>query len=298
MNRDPSKDDLCRVPTSELAKESEKIFTAKLIPPVLLVCSLIYFLKTQYEYYKEKMDEDRPFRDVWWSGPIFFSIFYLLVVYFGVKAMENRAEFKIKPYIFAYNMYQCVINLYGFIAMYQEVFTNPVFKGFWGNDIVLGAPSFKIGFLVWLHYNNKYVELLDTLWMILRKKNKQISFLHCYHHVLLVWSWFLVCKIEVGGDSYFGASINSFIHVIMYGYYTLALLGIPCPWKKFITSMQLAQFTLVACHSCYCFYAQKAPFILAAHQLFVMLNMLVLFSKFFWDTYSKKKSDKKVAKSD
>ena len=91
MNRDASKDDLCRVPTSELAKESEKIFTAKLIPPVLLVCSIIYFLKTQYEYYKEKMDEDRPFRDVWWSGPIFFSIFYLLVVYFGVKAMENRA---------------------------------------------------------------------------------------------------------------------------------------------------------------------------------------------------------------
>mgnify|MGYP007114746174 CR=1 FL=1 len=62
-------------------------------------------------------------------------------------------------------------------------------------------------------------------------------FLHVYHHVLLVWAWWsvlVVCPgersmhflalhlmcvdfaLNEGGDAYFGASINSFIHVIMY----------------------------------------------------------------------------------
>lgn len=32
-----------------------------------------------------------------------------------------------------------------------------------------------------------------------------------------------------------GATCNSVIHAIMYGYYLLAALGVPCPWKKYIT---------------------------------------------------------------
>lgn len=60
--------------------------------------------------------------------------------------------------------------------------------------------------------------------MVLRKKNKQISFLHVYHHFLLVWAWFFVCKFACGGDAYFGAIMNSFIHVVMYGYYFLSLM--------------------------------------------------------------------------
>ena len=33
----------------------------------------------------------------------------------------------------------------------------------------------------------QYLELLDTVFMILRKKTEQLSFLHVYHHCLLVW---------------------------------------------------------------------------------------------------------------
>lgn len=33
----------------------------------------------------------------------------------------------------------------------------------------------------------RYIELLDTVFMILRKKNQQLSFLHVYHHTLILW---------------------------------------------------------------------------------------------------------------
>lgn len=95
----------------------------------------------------------------------------------------------------------------------------------------------------------------------------------------------MVCKIELGGDTYFGAMVNSFIHIIMYGYYTLALLNIPCPWKKWITKCQMGQFVLVLCHSAFVVYNGNAPLILPLAQAFVMINMLVLFNMFFQKRY-------------
>jgi len=131
------------------------------------------------------------------------------------------------------------------------------------------------------------------IFSVTRKKNEQISFLHCYHHILLIWAWFLVCKVEAGADCYFGAVVNSFIHVIMYGYYTLALLNIPCPWKRWITNCQMVQFVICFTHAAYSYYVNHLPRILPAFQMFVMTNMLVLFGNFYVKSYLSKKPKKK-----
>jgi elongation of very long chain fatty acids protein 4 len=281
--------------SSEKKQDSEQIFTSGLLVPVWLVAAYLVFLRYQTQLWQE-VDSDEPFKQVWWSVPAIFTVIYLSTVYFGQKFMENRKEFQIKPYIFTYNLYQCILNIVCVAGAIYEVATNPVFTGWWGNFPVKGPGSFRISLLIWIHYNNKYVELLDTLWMILRKKNNQISFLHCYHHVLLIWAWFLVCKVETAGDSYFGATVNSFIHIIMYGYYTLALLGVNCPWKKWITTCQMIQFCVCFSHSCYVVYKGNAPIILPLAQAFVMVNMLVLFGNFYFKSYVKPKGDSKLEK--
>lgn len=296
MHKSSSTDEVCTVSSSALkTKPTEKIFSISIIPPILLTSGYLFFLRSMIVKLKEEEDND-PFRNVWWSGPITFTILYLIVVFSGLKLMKNRQEFKIKPYIFIYNLYQCILNIVCVVLFIREVMSNPIFTGIWGNIPKPGRESFNISLLVWIHYNNKYVELLDTLWMILRKKNEQVSFLHCYHHVLLIWAWFLVCKIETGGDSYFGACVNSFIHIIMYGYYTLALLNIPCPWKRWITNMQMLQFTLCFSHSCFVVYNGNAPIILPLAQAFVMINMLVLFGRFYAKSYLNKKTTSKKLK--
>jgi elongation of very long chain fatty acids protein 4 len=285
--------DICAQATKGL-KQEEKIFSLGLISPIVLLCAFLALLRFMTVELETHMDEAEPFKEVWWSGPIFFTVVYLAMVFVGPKLMKNREEFKIKPYIFTYNLYQCVLNIWTVVMMVREVYENPIFPYAWGNVFVHGRASYRISFLVWVHYNNKFVELLDTVWMVLRKKDEQVSFLHCYHHILLIWSWFTVCKIELGGDSYFGSCVNSFIHIIMYGYYTLALLGVPCPWKKWITNCQMAQFCLVFGHSCYVLYMGNTPIVLALAQAFVMLNMLVLFGMFYVKKYSKHKGDKKL----
>ena len=278
-------------PCPKNLNSDEKVFTSGILIPLYLTAGYLYLLKIMADSLSLEAEHD-PFKRVWMSGPIIFTILYLVIIFFGKKIMKDRPEYQIKPYIFTYNLYQCILNLWCVIAMIHEVYTNSWFTSPWGNTPQPGAEGFRISFLVWIHYNNKYVELLDTLWMILRKKNQQISFLHCYHHILLIWSWFFVCRIETGGDAYFGACVNSLIHVIMYGYYTLALLGISCPWKKWITNCQMLQFCACLAHSIYVYRKGNLPAILTFLQGFVMINMLILFGNFYIKSYLIKKPKK------
>lgn len=167
----------------------------------------------------------------------------------------------------------------------------------WGGRLSWSNPeSYWICLGVWLHYNNKYLELLDTVFMVVRKKSEQLSFLHIYHHCLLIWAWWMVCYIIKNADcidSYFGASMNSGIHVIMYSYYLMAALGIKCPWKRYITQAQMLQFAIVFAHAIYVLYDGHCPKILPWSQMFVMTNMLVLFGQFYVKAYSKKKQPAK-----
>lgn len=91
----------------------------------------------------------------------------------------------------------------------------------------------------------KVLDLLDTVFFVLRKKDRQISFLHLYHHtgmVVLTWN---ATKFLPGGHGVFTGFINSIIHVIMYTYYLLALISPKYKnnlwWKKYITQMQMVR---------------------------------------------------------
>lgn len=60
---------------------------------------------------------------------------------------------------------------------------------------------------------NTYLGLLDTVFIVLRKKFRRISFLHVYERLLMVWWWFLVCRRGCGGDAYFPATVHATVLV-------------------------------------------------------------------------------------
>nr|CAD7434095.1 unnamed protein product [Timema monikensis] len=98
----------------------------------------------------------------------------------------------------------------------------------------------------WCYMICKVVELLDTVFFVLRKKSNQISYLHLYHHTLMpVCSWIGV-KFLPGGHGTLLGLINSFVHIIMYSYYLFAGLGPRFQkylwWKKHLTTMQMVRF--------------------------------------------------------
>lgn len=104
----------------------------------------------------------------------------------------------------------------------------------------------------------------------------------------MMWAWLYVCKVECGGDAWFGACVNSFVHVVMYMYYFLSQLGIACPWKKYLTMMQILQFCVCMLHSVFVVIKGNAPLGMPLAQAFVMGNMLVLFSQFYRKSYGQK----------
>lgn len=200
--------------------------------------------------------------------------------------MTDRNPFEIKTYMFVYNVYQTLMNLAIVVGFVHQVYATGM--RVWGSGVDLSPPARGIGLLIYAHYHNKYVEYFDTLFMILRKKNNQISFLHVYHHSLLTWSWWAVVYWAPGGDAWFGACYNSAIHVLMYSYYLFATFGIRCPWKKILTQLQMVQFCFCFAHAIYVGIIcgpDTYPRALTAVQAFVMLNMLVLFGNFYMKSY-------------
>ena len=137
---------------------------------------------------------------------------------------------------------------------------------------------------------------------ILCKKNlsenvsffEQVSFLHVYHHFSIAWAWYLAMNLFPGGDAYFGALLNSFIHVLMYSYYALSLLKILCPWKKYLTQAQLLQFASVMVYSVFSYLGWPEDernwrhVSAVATQVWEMASLFALFSFFYAKSYGKK----------
>lgn len=106
---------------------------------------------------------------------------------------------------------------------------------------------------VYTYFICKLIELLDTVFFVLRKKNRQISFLHLYHHSMMPMCAWIGAKFFAGGHPTLLGVINSFIHVFMYAYYMLAACGPHMHkylwWKKYLTIMQIVQFVIIFLHN-------------------------------------------------
>jgi elongation of very long chain fatty acids protein 4 len=226
--------------------------------------------------------------------PAVITFLYLFVVVFlGQKFFAKRQPLNVEGYMLVYNFYQTVFNIWAVVGFLQEIYRRRLpFAGTWYKP---GRDEARLGFLIYCHYQNKFIELLDTVFMVVRKKNDQVSFLHVWHHTIMSWSWLAVLWTNPGGDAYFGSLMNSFIHVVMYSYYLLSALKLPCPWKKYVTMLQLGQFSVIFVQGWYAIYLGSTPTWLTLLQQFVMVNMLVLFGKFYMESYASKKKSKTEA---
>lgn len=115
----------------------------------------------------------------------------------------------------------------------------------WGfESSIAGPPVYAYGhgaagFWTLLFIYSKFFELLDTVFIILRKR--PLSFLHWYHHAtVLLYTWDAYTWEQPAGI-YFVA-MNYSVHAVMYFYYFLAAqLQHPLSWGIFVTIAQISQ---------------------------------------------------------
>jgi GNS1/SUR4 family len=82
------------------------------------------------------------------------------------------------------------------------------------------------------------------IFFVLRKKQRQITFLHIYHHAGMVSMVYIHMKFfSGGGHGLILGIVNLFVHSIMYAYYLATSLKIKMDnqerYKKRITQIQM-----------------------------------------------------------
>jgi hypothetical protein len=202
-----------------------------------------------YTKFEQNFDPEQIYDDMKETGyviPIVAVIAYLLFCYFGTKIMKDRKPFNLLGPLACWNLLLAVFSAWGAIRMvphslfllntrpFVETICEPAERTY-----AMGAT----GLAVMLFCLSKLPELIDTVFIVLRKK--PLIFLHWYHHVtVLVFAW--NCYITEASNGHYFSSMNYTVHAVMYFYYFLqARKAIPKWFPSWIiTIMQISQMIM------------------------------------------------------
>ncbi|CAH2074981.1 unnamed protein product, partial [Iphiclides podalirius] len=188
------------------------------------------------------------------KNPLIIASILVSYNYFCIKMgpniMKNREPFEMKIIIKLYNLFHIMLSMFIFREACVEVFFRDFSLFCHRVNQSTDPTTLRLLSAVWLYYVAKLAELLDTVIFVLKKSNRQISFLHLYHHTLMAVAAWVAVKYFPGGQAIIIGWINSFIHIIMYIYYLMASYGPKYKrylwWKKYLTVMQIVQFGVIS----------------------------------------------------
>ncbi|KAH9363811.1 hypothetical protein HPB48_016644 [Haemaphysalis longicornis] len=188
------------------------------------------------------------------AGYLFFAL------HLGPGLMKNRRPFPVRPLVLAYNAFIVFISVYFCVTMLQITYLRGRALG------VKGLPPYSVfcegtdnssnglPFLqhVWLYMFTKFAELIDTVFLVLLKKNGHITYLHVSHHALALLTVWLDLNNGITGQVALFPVLDSAVHTVMYTYYGLSALPSSVRpnlwWKKYVTLFQIIQLTVCTLH--------------------------------------------------
>lgn len=220
------------------------------------------------------------------------SISYLwFVKIIGPGIMKDRKAYELFTFIRVYNLLMVLWNGFGFYMACHLL--NYGLDTFGCQPINPQAKDYKSMQMITYGYIfllSRLVEFVDTICFVLRKKDRQISGFHVFHHFSVpIAVWFFV-KFAPGGNSGIFPFLNTLIHTIMYSYYFLATFKSARPylgWKKFLTQMQIVQFIIMILHSTQPLFIPGCQFprTFLYINIFFSIIFIFLFTKFYIENY-------------
>ena len=213
-----------------------------------------------------------------------------VAIIFGLKAVMANVEAPFDPKLAMriYNLTQVVLSVTMAVSL-APYLLNGVFN-------LNGGFNKDIEFWILVHYGSKYLDMFDSLFMVLRKKSDQLTFLHVYHHLTIGAIWGLLLHFgTANGTAFYGAWINSVVHALMYFHYFITSFGIHNPLKKYLTQFQMAQFATCMLHAVLVIFVDRqitTPWALL--QLCYHMTLLFLFARFYNADRKKEKRSKRI----
>ncbi|KAH7637082.1 hypothetical protein DERF_009355 [Dermatophagoides farinae] len=149
-----------------------------------------------------------------WLSWLIVIIYIYVVKIFGPRWMRQRPAMSLKLAIIMYDIMLIMINAY-FFYQYSIAYR-------FGIDLKIhhferiSSESDQSSCSLLLFYMfmlSKYLDMMETIFFVLRKKSNQITTLHVYHHSIAPLLVHLYIKISpYGGPGTIFPLINSFVH--------------------------------------------------------------------------------------
>ena len=219
------------------------------------------------------------------SFPIFLA--YLLALPLSLIWVRVMPKLELRWTLVLYNLLCVCISIVCTVVGFKEFLSQ-------GSVFELVEVSGLLKQIFFLYWMSKILELMDTLFMVLKHSLHQMSFLHIFHHSSMVLLADYTYSVSPWKPISVVIFLNSFVHIWMYSYYAVSVVRrVDNSWKKVITHLQLIQFLIGLIFSIpgylyhgFCFYS-----------VLYTMSMLLLFGNFYYNAFIKKRFKKEIEKS-
>lgn len=132
---------------------------------------------------------------------IYIMATYFSLLYFLPMFMKNRPPYNLTKLIRCYNVFQIVAcTTFAYIAQFK--FGYNIVKTIWkcehNEQYATTAQDYYYIFAInWYFLLLRAVELFETIFFILRKKQEQVTNLHVYHHVSTLFFVYICVRYSV-----------------------------------------------------------------------------------------------------
>ena len=123
--------------------------------------------------------------------------------------MESRDPYNIKWIMIVYNFCQTLFSFWMFAESWAFFVTGDYSWHCEPVDYSNNKDAIRVLSLGWWYFFSKFIDLLDTIFFIMRKKFGQVSTLHVIHHSTLPWLSWWGPRFVGGGQAGFGPFLNS-----------------------------------------------------------------------------------------
>jgi len=154
------------------------------------------FIEATYFSFEKNFDSEvaMKFARDHYMLPFLICALYLALIFGGQKIMENRKPFKLQLPLASWNLFLALFSFIGVMrtlpnllnALFSETFEDTVCR-----DPLLYYTKGTIGLWMTLFNYSKVFELLDTVFIVLRKKTINIFTLLSSHYCIII---LLVCS--------------------------------------------------------------------------------------------------------
>ena len=249
------------------------------------------------------------------SNPLPTLAITVAYIYFakviGPSIMKSRKEVDVSQLMIAYNFIEVALSAWmaieSFLASNYSITSWSCVEAnrlHSSTDPQDDFVSRRIKFVAWVFFMSKFVEFSDTVFMVLRKKNSQITKLHLIHHSIVPLSMWFELKFAPLALNLWTIGLNAFVHTLMYSYYCLTIIEtafksetkVSLGLKPWITRIQITQFILGISQCIYLAMLTDASCVLPKTFFISCANVLLflfLFVDFYYQAYIKK-SEKKA----